>query len=461
MEGAEGSPLRISCTVRALSSALRGDLEADAGSQRSPLGRSSSAGPGGLWFKESSAKNLRSRDFLAPAAVLKKLYPDGQGPRARDWTGLDPLAAPRREADSAELRAAGSGGVVVEEYTDGGVEEFSVSLCPVLEEGSDIISFLRLLGVDWPTVSTGWTNRETEQALWEALLKSPYAEEAGAGDLEAAGGASSEKVGRRIRVDIRRVIQEQRLQGYDPSLTTCLVLQDSVAHLAQLEGALSRCQAAACTVLHIAGSPGEFRQQQLAVLWQALGLRAPGGPGVRQRLLLCGPVQTSGSDSELSACQYLQVSDCEPRLYPQMPEASQLDFTCLKEEGEWLLLFNYIIPFLELLEQSGQALGELGREAGPRISLGTEAVCKFLVSLSMDFSSYYNRVHILGVSEAGQRLPLCCDLAQPLVRLLALLCVPSPVSVRPSRPSLSPLTVPVPPAHLQAVSHADGPEERG
>lgn len=28
-------------------------------------------------------------------------------------------------------------------------------------------------------------------------------------------------------------------------------------------------------------------------------------------------------------------------------------------------------------------------------------VCKFLVSLSKDFSSYYNRVHVLGVSASS------------------------------------------------------------
>lgn len=31
-------------------------------------------------------------------------------------------------------------------------------------------------------------------------------------------------------------------------------------------------------------------------------------------------------------------------------------------------------------------------------------VCKFLIQLSMDFSSYYNRVHILGVSRMSQAI---------------------------------------------------------
>ncbi|KAF7642403.1 hypothetical protein LDENG_00258370 [Lucifuga dentata] len=86
----------------------------------------------------------------------------------------------------------------------------------------------------------------------------------------------------------------------------------------------------------------------------------------------------------------------EKGLYPEIPEGSQLDFSALKEEGEWLLLFNYLIPFSELLDQSGQALDCEG--GGARVNIKTEQVCKFLVSLSKDFSSYYNRVHVLGVS---------------------------------------------------------------
>lgn len=84
----------------------------------------------------------------------------------------------------------------------------------------------------------------------------------------------------------------------------------------------------------------------------------------------------------------------EKGLYPEIPEASQLDFSSLKEEGEWLLLFNYLIPYTELLDQSGQAFD--GEGGGARVNMKTEQVCKFLVSLSKDFSSYYNRVHVLG-----------------------------------------------------------------
>ncbi|XP_025032260.1 DALR anticodon-binding domain-containing protein 3, partial [Python bivittatus] len=83
----------------------------------------------------------------------------------------------------------------------------------------------------------------------------------------------------------------------------------------------------------------------------------------------------------------------EQGLYPVFPQPSELNYSSLREEGEWLLLFNSILPFQEVLAQVTQLLLPSG---GLRIRVGTEAICKFLIQLSMDFSSYYNRVHILG-----------------------------------------------------------------
>ncbi|NXS25588.1 DALD3 protein, partial [Mystacornis crossleyi] len=79
--------------------------------------------------------------------------------------------------------------------------------------------------------------------------------------------------------------------------------------------------------------------------------------------------------------------------YPPLPPVSELNFSCLREEGEWLLLFNYLLPFPEVLQQAAQLPPP---SKGIRISANTETVCKFLIQLSMDFSSYYNRVHVLG-----------------------------------------------------------------
>ncbi|XP_078517925.1 DALR anticodon-binding domain-containing protein 3 isoform X2 [Lissotriton helveticus] len=114
-------------------------------------------------------------------------------------------------------------------------------------------------------------------------------------------------------------------------------------------------------------------------------------------------------------------------LYPEFPTPGELDFKSLREEGEWLLLFNYILPFPELLDQSAQLQFAT---KGIRITAHTEAVCKFLVNLSMDFSSYYNRVHILGeplshlFSQMFARLQLMRGVQDVLHRALATLHIP-------------------------------------
>lgn len=83
----------------------------------------------------------------------------------------------------------------------------------------------------------------------------------------------------------------------------------------------------------------------------------------------------------------------EQGLYPAFPPVSNLDFSLLHDEGEWLLLFNSVLPFPDLLRQIAALVSTA---SDLPIMVRTETVCKFLVQLSMDFSSYYNRVHILG-----------------------------------------------------------------
>lgn len=78
----ESCPLRITPTVRALSSALRGSCDSV-----SANGGRLFPEPEKLWFKESSAKNLRTRDFLSPTTMLNTLYADGQ---VGQWPGRPP-----------------------------------------------------------------------------------------------------------------------------------------------------------------------------------------------------------------------------------------------------------------------------------------------------------------------------------------------------------------------------------
>ncbi|XP_070767060.1 DALR anticodon-binding domain-containing protein 3 [Enoplosus armatus] len=527
----ESSPLRITPTVRALSSALRGKHGNVPDSRRGNSDRIFPE-PEKLWFKESSAKNLRNRDFLSPTTMLNTLYADGQVPPAvmsrvlsLRGSGVLPVAGGEVMGEGLRVRvdrAAAFGAVLAGGATEYlkpssqrqgcvvlncpalhpkpntptpdtltlghlrtvlladhmGVllrrQGFAVSYCPTLPEDSGIIAFLRALGIDWPTTPANWTNEEREEKIQEALESSPYRERETERGRRTSGGGGGRKVEEgedegALRINLKRVFQEEGLLGYDPSLGTSTVHRDSVSHLAQLDLATAKCTVAMVTTLHVTSCQDEFRQQQVAVLWRASGATHT------QRHLVCGPVKTPGS--HLTAAQYLQlrrgqmkeasemkygdqvegqtwddiirvmtsatvrfellstvhtspvtldvqreggVSTKGPRggvfvmyncarlhtlfdsyergvekgLYPEIPEGSQLDFSALKEEGEWLLLFNYLIPFSELLDQSGQALDCEG--GGARVNIKTEQICKFLVSLSKDFSSYYNRVHVLG-----------------------------------------------------------------
>ncbi|XP_013857219.1 DALR anticodon-binding domain-containing protein 3 [Austrofundulus limnaeus] len=529
----ELSPLRITPTVRALSSALRGNRE-HVHDSRGGKGERGFPEPDKLWFKESSAKNLRNRDFLSPTTMLNTLFADGQVPPAvmarvlsLRGSGVLPVAGGEvmgeglrlRVDRAAAFRAVLAGGAT--EYLKPSCQRegcvllncpalhpkpntptpdtlslgqlrtvlladhmgallrrqgFEVFFCPTLPEDSDIVAFLRALGIDWPTAPADWTNEEREEKLHKVLEKSPYRERGTERGRRASGGGGGRRVEEEeeeeegvLRMNLKRVFQEEGLLGYDPTLGTCTVHRDSVSHLAQLDLSTADCSVAMVTTIHVTSCQDEFRQQQIAMLWRASGATHT------QRHLVCGPVKTPGS--HLTAAQYLQlrkgqmkeasemkygdkvegqvwddiikvmtsatvrfellstvhtspvtldvqreggVSTKGPRggvfvmyncarlhtlfdsyergvekgLYPEIPEGSKLDFSALKEEGEWLLLFNYLIPFSELLDQSGQALDCEG--GGARVNVKTEQICKFLVSLSKDFSSYYNRVHVLG-----------------------------------------------------------------
>ncbi|RXM90963.1 DALR anticodon-binding domain-containing protein 3 [Acipenser ruthenus] len=393
MENPEDSAFQISSTVRALSSALRGESRSAAGSEAPVVGVSSSSVRGGCpWFKESSAKNLRSRDFIAPSAVLNKLFPEGQEVMSVQDGGVLPVQSCVRGRAGLQVlvdrpavfrkvldefprylrpgrpRAGEGRGVLLnctalqgaparpEELTLSHLrallitdhlaellrmQGYFVSLSPALEECSDIITFLHQLGVDWPTVPAGWSNREREAELWEALRSSVYtereeretgmerreerqtgrgtregeeeaqavkeagggrevsreteretrgegAEEAGGGredsrrtggergeGAEEAGGEARKQFGSaaQVRVDLGRLVKERGLLGFDPNLGSCLVQERCVAHLAELQGALSRCE----------------------------------------RHLVVGPVTATGLGSRTSASQYLQLRGAQMR----------------------------------------------------------------------------------------------------------------------------------------------------
>ncbi|XP_071960934.1 DALR anticodon-binding domain-containing protein 3-like [Antedon mediterranea] len=79
--------------------------------------------------------------------------------------------------------------------------------------------------------------------------------------------------------------------------------------------------------------------------------------------------------------------------YPPLPDIKDIDFSFLKEEAEWYILFQYILPFPDIV---AELLQPIFNSIGPRIQLQTHKICAFLMNLSKDLSTYYSRTHVLG-----------------------------------------------------------------
>ncbi|XP_032554782.1 DALR anticodon-binding domain-containing protein 3 [Chiroxiphia lanceolata] len=501
MEAGEGRP-GVAATLRALNEAL---------------GR-----PGALWVKESGARNLRHRDFLAPRAALGAAFPGGQVPpeavsavpslrgpavlplrgcrdtpaglavqvrrpeafqrllgplpgpalpAAGAWEGPVVLHCPALRAPAAlrprQLRPVLLADHLAQLLRAQGV---GVRLVPALaREGSSEV--LRQLRIDWPSGSGGSSFPEAVSALKAALGRAPCntACEQGPGTATLPEGVIG-------KVHLKSFVEQQGLVGYDPNLDVLLVTEGMLTSLAELQQAVQQClaegQSSCCSIIHVVNCEEEFQQQQLDLLWRILDL---GAHTALQKHLVCGPVKVTNPSSPIRADQYFQLRkrqmyeasvmkygelaqdeawrevidtltaaairfemlstahrsqitldlenssistkgtksgafvmyNCarlatlfdsfqravERGTYPPLPPASELNFSCLREEGEWLLLFNYLLPFPEVLEQAAQLPTP---SKGIRITANTETVCKFLIQLSMDFSSYYNRVHVLG-----------------------------------------------------------------
>ena len=85
-------------------------------------------------------------------------------------------------------------------------------------------------------------------------------------------------------------------------------------------------------------------------------------------------------------------------VYPDLTALDQIDFSLLKEREEWELLFDFVLPYEEMLGFLVQDL-LLGR--GCRI----QKVVQHLSGLAMAFSKYYNRVHVLKDPSRPQLFP--------------------------------------------------------
>lgn len=102
---------------------------------------------------------------------------------------------------------------------------YTVSFCPALPQESDIVNFLKTLGIDWPTVPVSWTNEDREEKMKKALENSTYRDrEMERGKRRSRGEEiEGEKRGikEEVRINLKQVVQDENLQGYDPSLGTC------------------------------------------------------------------------------------------------------------------------------------------------------------------------------------------------------------------------------------------------
>ncbi|XP_039693650.1 DALR anticodon-binding domain-containing protein 3 isoform X2 [Pteropus medius] len=423
-------------------------------------------GPGGpVWFKETRARHLRARDFLAPQRALQARFRDGEVPEcvfhavaglqgpgvapvlrcARTSAGLElqlqrsavfervlgavaDYAAPAAPAAPGSrvllhcpsLRAAPSAlrlsqlrAVLVADHLARALHAHGVSvrLVPAVRD-RHMSTFLQQLRVDWPVAS--------ERAATEALRSRTLAELNPAGDREAL------PPGVLGNVYLKELVEERgHTAGYDPNLENCLVTEDLLSVLAELQAAVLHWpevgsldlaaggapDADGCVVVHVVSCEEEFQQQKLDLLWRKLDDQAP----LSQKHLVCGPVKVAGVPGTLTAPEYYKYRHAQvcnasalkhSRDLAQDPawtetfrvlSVATIKFEMLstapQSQGEWLLLFNSVLPFPDLLSQTA-ALDHTA--PGLHITARTEMVCKLLVQLSMDFSSYYNRVHILG-----------------------------------------------------------------
>lgn len=102
---------------------------------------------------------------------------------------------------------------------------YTVSFCPTLPADSDIIQFLQTLSIDWPTASASWTSEEREEKLRNVLKNCTYREndEEGRKSKSKGEGRNERDAGmtEEIRIHLKRMMEEEQLRGFDPTLCTC------------------------------------------------------------------------------------------------------------------------------------------------------------------------------------------------------------------------------------------------
>ena len=77
-------------------------------------------------------------------------------------------------------------------------------------------------------------------------------------------------------------------------------------------------------------------------------------------------------------------------VYGHLPEVNNIDFTLLELPTEWSLFVKYVLMFPDLLKEHSTTLQPNS----------ISNICRFLISLSQDFSTYYSKTKILVQSGA-------------------------------------------------------------
>ncbi|NXX07212.1 DALD3 protein, partial [Larus smithsonianus] len=344
--------------------------------------------PEGLCVKESGARNLRHRDFLAPRAALNAAFPGGQVP-ADIMSGVTSLGGPgvlevrgcqetpaglavQLRRPEAFRRLLGSPSVPSPSPPPSGprvvlhcpalrrpaalrprhlrpllladhlaqllrAQGVGVRLVPALpEEGSREV--LRQLRIDWPSSSGGLALLDAISALKQALGRSPCA-----AACEQAPGAAALPEDVICKVHLKSFVEEQGLVGYDPNLDVLLVTEEKLRSLAELQQAVLQC-----TVSNPVALPA-FRFRDLISFCQGSCCSSivhvvsceeefqqqqldllwrildPGAHTALQKHLVCGPVKVTNPSSPIGADQYFQLRK------HQMYEASVMKYGELAE----------------------------------------------------------------------------------------------------------------------------------
>ncbi|XP_074862149.1 DALR anticodon-binding domain-containing protein 3 [Carettochelys insculpta] len=363
---------RVSETLGALNAALRTDPRP--------------AAPASVWFKESSARNLRSRDFLAPQAALRACFAGGQIPQniLEDVTSLKHPAVPplqncqltpvgltvqlerpavfhhvlhsipefikpslsasgqsiilncaplqsRRSVDMLSLSSLRA--ILVTDHLAEvlRIQGMNVHLVPAVPE-DDTQKFLRQLRVDWPSEVEPAFVPQDVLTLKQVLSQCPYASGPG---LEPGQTRLPDDV--IFKVHLKNFLVQQSLEGYDPNLEVCLVTEEKLRILAELRHATLCCTdsgpGGCCGVVHVVSCEGEFQQQQMDLLWRMLDL---GAHTALQKHLVCGPVKVANSPCPAGAPQYFRLRRC------QMHEASVMKYGDLAQDDSWTEIISVL-----------------------------------------------------------------------------------------------------------------------